>query len=386
LNNSLNPALREKLASFKQNKYVQKMAKINRLFLFAVFIPTSIAIFYFVLVASDVYISESSFVVKNPEQQNSSTSMMAMLGASSNSASPSDAYSVQQFILSRDALKKLIDQQDVKKHYSSTTVDRISRFSGLYWDDSFEAFYKYYLRKVDIQIDMLSSISTLTVRAYSAKEAYQINLNLLEQSEALVNQMNQRARDDIIRFASKDVESAEDIAKKAEIALALYRNKGKIFDPVQQSAINLQLISTLQSELIAAQIQLAQIQKFAKNNPQIPMLEKSIVALKADIESETNHVAGDGRSFSSNSSEIDRLTLERDFANTLLADALKSLEEARSKALRKELYIERIVQPNQPDIAIEPRTALDIIFVFLLSMIVWGILTLFISAVKEHRA
>jgi len=390
LDNSLIPVVRTKVDAFKQNKYVQKLVKMNRLLLFVVVLPNIFSVFYFCFFASDVYVSESDFIVKTPTETSSSTSsgLLSMLSSAGGAqpANPGDAYSVQQYILSRDAAQSLIKKLDIKNKYSAKNIDRLSRFTGLYWDSSFEAFYKYYLRRVDVEIDTLSAITTLTVRAYSAQDAYQLNLQLLEMAEQLVNEMNLRGKQDLIDYAAADVARAESIEKKAERALAIYRNANKLLDPVQESTANIQLIGTLRNELIAAEAQLDQVRKFAINNPQIPVLEKNIASLKASIASETNKTAGNQQSLAMHAEQLDRLVLEQTTASTILASATANLEDARSKVLRKALYVERIVQPNQPDIATEPRTLFAIITILILSLFIWGVFELFVATAKEHRS
>ena len=56
----------------------QKLSGINRLFLATVVVPTLLAILYFGLIASDVYISESRFIIRSPQQQ-TITSLGAIL-------------------------------------------------------------------------------------------------------------------------------------------------------------------------------------------------------------------------------------------------------------------------------------------------------------------
>ena len=51
---------------------------MNRLFLFTVALPTALAVLYFGVVASDVYISESRFVVRSPDRQ-AATGLGALL-------------------------------------------------------------------------------------------------------------------------------------------------------------------------------------------------------------------------------------------------------------------------------------------------------------------
>ena len=62
----------------------------------------------------------------------------------------------------------------------------------------------------------------------------------------------------------------------------------------------------------------------------------------------------------------------------MLASALATLEQARNEAQRKQLYIERIVQPIKPDEAMEPRRFRGIFATLMLGLVAWGILTMLI--------
>ena len=66
------------------------------------------------------------------------------------------------------------------------------------------------------------------------------------------------------------------------------------------------------------------------------------------------------------------------------ASTLASLESARSEAERKQLYLERLVQPNLPDKALEPRRIRSIFMVFAVGLIAWGVVSLLVASVKEH--
>ena len=57
----------------------ERIAGINRLFLITVVIPTTLAVIYFGLIASDIYISESRFVVRSPQKQQSAMGLGSLL-------------------------------------------------------------------------------------------------------------------------------------------------------------------------------------------------------------------------------------------------------------------------------------------------------------------
>lgn len=363
----------------------RRLFRINRVFLLSVVLPTMLAIIYYGLIASDVYISESHFVIRTSQRQPSSSGLGAFLQTTGLTHSLDDAHTVNDFMLSRDALSQLNKHLDLARSFSSSKVDRFSRFGGLDWDTSSEALHRYYQKKVVIDLEAASSIAILKVRAFSAEDAYQINAMLLDMGEALVNKLNERARQDMIRFATAEVEQAGAQVKAAGLALASYRTRKGVFDPTLQSRLQLTQVTKLQDELIAGKTQYAQIFYVSPNNPQIPVLKKRIETLQAAIETETAKVLGsaDG-SFSKKAVEYERLVLEQTFADKQLAVTLASLEQARNEAQRKQLYLACIVQPSKPDVAVEPRRLRMVLATFALGMLAWGVLTILIAGVSEH--
>jgi capsular polysaccharide transport system permease protein len=355
----------------------------NAIFVCTVLVPTALAVVYYGLIASDVYISEARFVVRNP-QRASQSSLGSLLQGTGFTRSQDDTYSVHDYMRSRDALRELDDKLQVRSAYSSQSVDVINRFPGLDWDDSFEALHRYYQKQVNIDYDTVSSITVLRVHAYTADDAKAINDMLLNMGERLVNNLNDRSRQDLIRVAEQEVEQAESKAKAAALALAAYRADRSVFDPSSQSAMQLQGVARIQEELLATEGQLAQIRQVAPNNPQIGALASRAAGLRQAIAAETGKVIGSGTSLTGKAPVYDRLTLEKGFADRQLGSALASLETARSEAQRKQLYLERLVQPNLPDMAVEPRRIRSTFMVLALGLVMWGVLSLVVSSVKEH--
>lgn len=347
-----------------------------------VILPTLVAIFYYGFIAADVYISESRFVVRSPERQTASP-LGVLLKGTGFSRSLDDSYTIQDYILSRDALLVLDQKYDLRTSFNGG--DFLSSFPGLDWDNSFENMHRYYQKVVNVQFDTVTAIGALSVRSFNAEDAYKINAYLLDKAEQLVNQLNERARQDLINFAEKEVGKAEENAKKAAVALASYRNQKGVIDPERQTAIPLQQIAKLQDELIATKGMLLQLQMNTKENPQVPMLQKRIKLLQEEIESESQKITGGSKSLASKAAEFQRLALDKEFSDKQLASTMMSLEQARNEAQRQQLYLERIAQPNLPDSALEPRRLRAVAAVFILGLIAWGVLTMLIAGIKEHQ-
>ena len=359
--------------------------KKNALFLAVVIIPTILSILYFGIFASNVYISESRFVVKAPKQAASDGVGLLLQSAGFNNANE-EVYATNDYIISRSALQQLNKDGAVSAAYTAPCISIFDRFNPLGWDGSFEKLFKYYTNRVQVTSDSRSAISTLVVRAYSSDDALRLNSRLLQLAEDMVNRLNTRGREDLIKYAQAEVDAAKQQARTASLALAAYRNRQGVVDPQQQAAIQLQMVSKLQDELITVKSQLIQLRAFTPENPQIPVLEKRARILSEEIYEQTGRVAGDNRSLAAAAVEYQRLQLENGFAERQLAGAMASLQEARNEARRKQVYVERIVNPNRPDSALEPRRLRGIIATFVVGLIAWGILSLLLAGVREHQS
>lgn len=153
--------------------------------------------------------------------------------------------------------------------------------------------------------------------------------------------------------------------------------------------MQLQQVAKLQDELIATKTQLAQVTAFTPESPQIPVLQQRVSAIQSEIDTETAKITGKSTgsdpSLTSKAVEYERLSLDRSFAEKQLAAAMASLEQARNEAQRKQLYLERIVQPNKPDIAIEPQRIRAILTTLAVGVVVWGILSMLFAGIREHH-
>jgi capsular polysaccharide transport system permease protein len=69
-----------------------------------------------------------------------------------------------------------------------------------------------------------------------------------------------------------------------------------------------------------------------------------------------------------------------------LASAIVSLDNARTEAQKKTIYLERLVEPNLADAPESPQRIRSILASTLLCLLFWGIVMLIRSAVLEHKS
>src|SRR5947199_2608112 len=219
------------------------LGSVNIWFWAIVGLPTLIAGVYFFAIASDLYSSEVKFIVRGPNKVPTSA-ISAMLSASS--AVSEDAYAVHEYVMSRDAVRRLEREVDLRGLLSRPEGDLITRFPGLwFWRKDFEALYWTYKRFVSVEAETTSGVSTLLIKAYRPEDAQRMARALLEFSEQLVNQLNERARLDSVGTFQREVDATEQKIATLQTELTTYRLQQKMLDPKSAALGPLELLSQL---------------------------------------------------------------------------------------------------------------------------------------------
>ncbi len=354
------------------------------LFIACVVAPTLAAILYFAIFATDVYISQASFVVRSPSKANTSPLSMVLTGGSLTGTSE-ESNAVVEYVRSYDALNAINNDGFVERAFGPSRASVFDQFGGLLSGDSREQLYEYYTKKIIIEQDPTTQVTRLSVRAFDPQEARTISERLLKQAEALVNRLSQRARGDAIAIAQSEVDDAKANARSAALALSRFRNTSGVIDPEKEATVRLQMVSKLQDQLIAARTQLLQMRTYTPRASQIPFLTTQVRSLEQETARQTSGIAGGNRSLSASAARYQELQLDSQLAERQLAASLASLEEAAAEARRKRAYVERISGPSLPDYAPEPRRLRGILATFVLGLLAWGVISTLIVGIREHR-
>lgn len=356
---------------------------MNLVFAILVVLPVSLSTVYYTLIASDIYVSEAKFIVRGVKGQTIGglASFFRTLGIA---RAEDDAFAVQNFIRSRDAVRQLNTKFPLAQIYSRPGVDPIASFGILWAPTRFESLYQYYLSRVEVSNNDVTGITTLRVQAFTPKDASAIASSLLVISEQLVNRMNNRASRDALVQAKKVVSEAEEAVFEAQRKLTDFRNQEKFVDPANASLQVFEVISERTSDLVTVRIQIAEVQKNSPLSPALETLRNRERALMDQIAAETARIAGSDGSLVTKISSYERLVLQREFTDRALSLALDALEAARQEARGKQLYIQTIVTPNTPDEALEPRRVRYILTIALMCLTLYGIVWLIYAGAREH--
>lgn len=358
--------------------------KLPMAFLLVVVLPTVLAAVYFLLIASPMYISEARFIVRSPNQAQPSSIGVALQGVGL-SSTQTDAFAVHEYIDSRDGLATVRQRYDVRALLGPAQADLFSKYPRIGESETDEGLYKAFKRFVTVGYDSTSGISTLRVKAFSPTEAQGVAETLLTGGEGLVNRLNERAASNAVEEAEAALARATAKVSESQQALTDFRNRERLIDPALSARESAELIASLRANLANLQAERAQIAAMAPDSPQLPSINTRIAAYERQIEAERVKIVGSSASLAPKVGAYEDLVTARELADRQLAVASTALSSAEQEVRRQQLYLERIVNPNRPDKAAEPRRLMSIFTVFLTTMLAYGVGWLIYAGVREHR-
>ncbi len=349
------------------------------LFFIVVLIPLALISVYYVFIASDIYVSEAKITVKQSGQIQSALNIsIPLLG---NPLVREDALLLQEYILSYDMLNHLEKTLKISKFYQDENIDFIKRLPKKF---TREEFFKYYKKNiVKVQYDDHNSVLIVNVYAFKPEIAYKINNEIILQCEKYINDISHRIAKEQMDFVEKELLYAYQKKQNAVSSLVRFQNTHRVVDPQQEIQANLAIISNLESQLAIQEAKLKEMLTYLNENSlQVQALKAQIDALKKQIEKEKSKLVGGQTLIALDYLNI-KLTAE--FFTDVYKATLSAFENARVEASRKIKNVVIVVSPNMPEEALYPKRAYNIALVSILLFLFYGIISIVVSVIKEHR-
>jgi capsular polysaccharide transport system permease protein len=350
-----------------------------------VVLPTLLAALYYGLFASDIYVSESRFVIKSQSQRTAQVASIAnLIQTAGLSSGQEQANEVLDFIRSRDAMNQLEPHLNLGAMFSAAHADWFSQFPKPLHASSRENLYLYFKDMVNARQDIDSGTAVLTTKAFTPEDARKLNERLLGLSENLVNKLNQRAEHRAIAEGEARVAVAQQRVAQARLALRQYRNEAELLDPAKQATGVLDISNKLVAEEATLRAQLDLMERVTPANPTIPALRSRIAALQGQAGAQNGRVVGNSGAISSKLGEYEKRAQEQEFAAQNLTAASIALEQARAEAVRQQFYLERVVEPGLPDMPLLPRRLYAILTIAATLTCLYFIGWMLVVGILEH--
>ena len=356
-------------------------------FLFVVF-PVLFGVIYFGFIQANIYESTAQILVKSANQSSSLTGLGSFLQSTGITTTPNDAYTVNSYLASRDALRELEKDPGIRAIYDRPEADFLTRFPNLFFGRSFENLYGHYQNWIKVDFDTSSNITTLVIDTFRPRDSQAIGARLISLSEAEVNRLNARVLDDALRGARREVSQLQDRSIAIQNEITAFRTRDLMLNPTQSSTDAVTLQSTLESDLVNARAALQQLQVAAPHSPQLPALRSHIIALDAQVADEAQKGGGGDGSLAPKLSEYQQMLLRQQFLQTMLQSAVTALEAAEATVQQQQLYLAQVAVPSLPDRPLNNYVfrVVAILVVIFTTLIIYWIGRMIFAVIRDHLA
>ena len=368
-------------------KYLkQHKERLNRLDSFKTVIYIMIVvIFYYTFIAADRYVSNVSLSVKSTDGSSpiSLSGIESLVGVASSSTE--DIKLLREYIKSFDMLQKLDEKINLRSLYEKQKIDLFFR---IYSSTSKESYLKYYRDRIHILFDDATGLLNVAVESFSPEDARIISAAILEESERFINEISHNIAREQLRFAQGELESAKQKYKDAKNELLAFQNEYGVFDPQSLAKTKAGFITEIELQISKKETELNTMRSYLNDNaPEIVALKAELRAHKEQLEKEKSKVASNASQDKLNDvvAQFEALYLNLSFAEDVYKTAITAVETTRIEIGRKAKQVVVIQSPYVPDSAAYPNKMYNIITIFVILTLIFGVVRLVRAIIDEHR-
>jgi capsular polysaccharide transport system permease protein len=358
----------------------------RRLQLGLVAVPMLAATIYFTVIAADRYVSVTTIVVRQANQESSVVPGAALLLAGVSPPSRDDTLYVQAYVHSLGLLLELDRRLKLREHFREASHDPLYRLEA---DVTQEDFLEYYRSRVEVTFDDISSLLTVRVQGFEPAFAQRLAREILAESERFVNDFSQKIASEQLRFAENELLGAGRRVEEAQSAVLAFQTKHRIIDPTTQAQASGLLTADLQAQLAKLETELQGLRAFLNDDAfQVAALKAQIGATRSQLDAERSRatVAGrQGERLTTLAVEFQALQLRGEFARDSYKLALAAVENARIDATRKVKSLVVIEPPSLPEEAEYPRRIYNLLTLLVAAMLLYAIARLTLATIREHQ-
>jgi capsular polysaccharide transport system permease protein len=349
-------------------------------------IASLLAAVYWLLIASDRYVSEAHVIVQRTDLGGGmAMDFSTLLGAAANSNRP-DQLLLRDHLLSVDMLRKLDKALNLRAHYSNWRRDPLSRM--WFEDRSMEWFHRHYRSRVSVEFDDYSSVLFIKAQGYDPETAHAITAMLVQEGERFMNQMAHSLAKDQVSFLEQQVTLMNERAIKTRQAMVDYQNKKGLASPLATAASISAIVGQLESQRAELETRRSALRAYlVSDHPSIVQLDQQVAAVENQLALEQARIAAPSGKATLNRTvvEYQRLEMEAQFAQDVYRTALVALEKGRVEATRNIKKVSVLQAPTQPEYPLEPRRFYNTLVFMLVALLLAGVVHLLAAIVRDHK-
>lgn len=349
-------------------------------FLLCVVLPSLLAAWYWLNLASDRYVTSAGFVVRSVSQSSGGDMLGSLTGLVGATSTTSDTGIVLRYLRSRDLVEGLERKLNLRHIFADPAIDWPHRLGSE--TAPIEDLVEHWNARLTTTHDTVTGLVTFDVEAFTPDDSLAIANIVIDRASHLVNEISQKTRDDILATSRNEVRLAEERLRAASDAERAFRSDSAVIDPIGDAASQTQLIAGIEAKRadIRQRITLLRSRKVVENSPQLVSLlheEQSLLAEIGNVKTRSAERASRIKDFES-------LELEKRIAQEAYSSALASLEASRIRADSDQRYLAIYSQPQLAQSSVVPRRFLMSVLTAAGLLLLWSIGTLATSHIRDR--
>ena len=359
--------------------YLRKLDSFKTVLLAMIFV-----IGYYFFIASNRYVSEISLSVRSSANDTSAVGGLASLVGVAPS-SKEDVMHLKEYIHSLDMLKILDKKINLRTLYEAQKNDPFFR---LYDWMTQEQFLWYYRNRVEVSFDDMTGLLKIHAQGFTPEQSQIISRAILQECDRFINELSHHISRDQMAFAEGELLKTKQRYQKAKNNLIAFQNSYGVFDPKAQAEAKAGLSTEIESKISQKETELGTMLSYLNETaPQVVTLKSELFALKTQLSKEKAKVVSKSPTNKLNdlAAKFQDLVIEAGFAEDAYKVALASVEKTRLDVNRKVKQLVVIQAPSKPESAQYPDNIYNIITVFIILSMLFGIGKLMKAIIEEHR-
>jgi capsular polysaccharide transport system permease protein len=337
--------------------------------------------------SADQFASTTGFSVRREEAAMAADMFGGLAQLAGGGAGGGEADILYEFIQSQDLVTRIDTRIDLRGHYTAPNgTDPVFTLAP---GGTAEDVHDFWQRMVQLAYDQSTGLMTLRVLAFSPDMAKRISEEILDESRALVNDLNATARADALRYAEEDLNEALLRLKDARAALVAFRTRTQIVDPATDLQGRMGVLNSLQQQLAQVLIEHDLLAETTTDqDARLKRTERQIAVIRARIDDERRSVTETGTSgqagYPALMAEYENLTVDLEFAEQSYRTALAALDGAIASSTRDSLYLATYIRPTLAEKSEYPRRLAIFGLAALFLGLGWAILSLIAYSLRDR--
>lgn len=352
-------------------------------FVLAVLLPVAAAAWYLWAVALDQYASRTGFSVQREETSPAIELLGGITDLSSGGSADTDI--LYRFIRSRELVRRIDERLDLRAMFDRP-ADPLFSLAAAPTIEDLEAHWN---RKVDVFYDTSSRLIEVRALAFDPADAQAIAQAILQESTIRLNALSNAAREDAMRYARAERDTALDRLRAARQAMTAFRVTRQIVDPAADVQGRMGLLNNLLAQQASALIDLdllaansgSRDARYIQAQRRVEVIETRIRAERARFGSEADE---DDARYADLVAEYEALAVDLEFAQQSYLAAQAAHDAALAEAQRTSRYLATWLDPTLAERPEYPQRALILALVAGFAFAIWATGALVFMSLRDR--